>query len=90
MADEADRHWIDVRMEVRIVEVEELKPGDHVWYYVRKFFNQKKLNRPDAHGPFEVTNLDPFKLKNTSGVEVKLDSNALILLLPTQQPPKLR
>lgn len=82
-------HWIEIRLRVREVAPADLLPGDKVWYFIRKHAEMKKLNKPDAYGPFTVVTPDPFVLRNSSLVELKLPPEKLILLVPTSSPPEI-
>lgn len=86
---EPKTHWIEVRLMVREVQAADLQPGDKVWYFIRKHYEKKKLNKPDAYGPFTVVRTDPFTIRNPGSVSLKIDPAGLIMLVPTSSPPEI-
>jgi hypothetical protein len=83
-------HLIDVRMEVKEATTADLKPGDRVWYFIKKHV-EKNVIEQHAHGPFTVVTTSPksITLRNQNGVELSLNISRLILLVTTESPPKL-
>lgn len=89
MAEEPKTHWIEVRLKVREAQAADLQPGDRVWYFIRKHAAKKKLSGPDPHGPFTVVRTDPFTLRNSGGVELRLPPDQLVLLVPAGSVPEI-